>query len=225
MRIAVIACDMIKLEIERLIEADPDITEVVYLEAALHIYPEKMRDAIVEQIEALEGRVDAVFLGYGYCQSLKDIEHLVRVPTVLPPYDDCIQFMLTPQRYAAEIEREVGTWFMSPGWAEVGAHMVIKELKLDRAAKYGRDPMEMAKRLFTHYRRGLFFNTGLARSEVAPYREKAVAFCDDFGLIFEEAEVPGSPILREQLERCKRLAASASRRARKVSGGGSPKPF
>lgn len=206
MRIAVIACDMIKREIAALIENDPDITEVVYLEAALHIHPERMRDVIVEQINALEGKVDAVFLGYGYCQSLKGIEELVNVPTVLPPYDDCIMFMLTSERYRAEIEHEVGTWFMSPGWAEVSAQMVIKELKLERAARYGRDPMEMAKRLFTHYRRGLFFNTGIAEAELGPYREKAQKFCEDFGLAYEETEVPASPILAEQLERTKRLA-------------------
>jgi hypothetical protein len=213
MRIAVIACDMIKLEIDRLIADDPDITEVVYLEAALHVYPEKMRDALVEQIDALEGRVDAVFLGYGYCQSLKDIEQLVRVPTVLPPYDDCIQFLLTRERYDQEIEREIGTWFMSPGWAEVGAHMVIKELKLDRALKYGRDPMEMAKRLFTHYKRGLFFNTGLPDEQLEPYRDKAKEFCADFSLTFEETSAADSPILREELARCKRLAAAGAVRA------------
>lgn len=210
MRIAVIACDMIKNEIGRLVENDPDISEVIFLEAALHIHPERVRDAIVEQINALEGRVDAVFLGYGYCQSLKDVERLVTVPTVLPPYDDCIMFMMSPERYAAEIEHEVGTWFMSPGWAEVAADMVIKELKLDRAAMYGRDPMEMAKRLFTHYKRGLFFNTGLTPAELEPYRAKAMQFCHDFNLAFEEADVPESRLLRQELDRCKRLAARAA---------------
>jgi len=205
-RIAVIACDMIKNEIAALIENDPDITEVVYLEAALHIYPERMRDAIVEQIGALEGQVDAVFLGYGYCQSLQGIEDLVSVPTVLPPYDDCIMFLLTPERYREEIDHEVGTWFMSPSWAEVSAQMVIKELKLDRATRYGRDPMEMAKRLFTHYKRGLFFNTGLPAEELEPYREKARQFCEDFGLRFEETQVAASPILAECLELTKQAA-------------------
>ncbi|HSK47635.1 MAG TPA: DUF1638 domain-containing protein [Coriobacteriia bacterium] len=206
MRIAVIACDMIKHEIARLVENDPDISEVVYLEAALHIYPEKMRDAIIDQVNALAGEVDAVFLGYGYCQSLKGIEDLVDVPVVLPPYDDCIMFLLTPERYREEIAKEVGTWFMSPGWADVSAHMVIKELRLDRALKYGRDPMEMAKRLFTHYKRGLFFNTGMAENDLAAHRVSARQFCTDFGLEFEETAVPESPILREELERCKRLA-------------------
>jgi hypothetical protein len=96
---------------------------------------------------------------------------------------------------------------MSPGWAEVGAHMVIKELKLDRALKYGRDPMDMAKRLFTHYKRGLFFNTGMPEEELGPYRDKAQQFCIDFSLAFEETAVPESPILREQLDRAKQLAA------------------
>lgn len=206
MRIAVIACDMIRNEIAALVENDPDITQVVYLEAALHIYPDRMRDAIVERINALEGQVDAVFLGYGYCQSLKGIEELVTVPTVLPPHDDCIMFLLGPDRYREEIGREIGTWFMSPGWAEVSAEMVIKELKLDRATRYGRDPMEMAKRLFTHYRRGLFFNTGLPEKDLGPYREKAQQFCRDFGLRFEEGEPASVSILRQQLERTKQLA-------------------
>lgn len=210
MRIAVIACDMIKHEIAQLVESDPDISEVIWLEAALHIHPEKMRDAIVEQIDQLEGSVDAVFLGYGYCQSLKGIEELVSVPTALPPYDDCIIMMLTPERYRAYIEEQVGTWFMSPGWAEVSAEMVIKELKLERVVKYGRDPMEMAKRLFVHYKRGLFFNTGLAEDELAPYREHAKKFCDDFGLAFEQVEVPPSPILAEELERCKQLVRTGA---------------
>lgn len=209
MRIGVIACATIKREIARVVENDPDVTGVVYLEAALHAHPGKMRDVIIEQVNALEGKVDAVFLGYGFCQSLRGIEQVVRVPTVLPPYDDCIMLMLTPERYAAEIEREVGTWFMSPGWAEVGAEMIIKELDLDRATTYGRDPMDMAKRLFTHYKRGLFFNTGLPAEELGPYREKAQKFCADFSLEFEETDVADSPILREQLERCKRLASAA----------------
>lgn len=205
MRIAVIACDMIKREVDALIADDPDITEVVYLEAALHIHPEKMKAAIIERIEAVAGDVDAVFLGYGFCQSLKGIEGEVDVPVVMPQFDDCIAILLTPERYAAAIKDEVGTWFMSPGWAEVGAHMVIKELKLDRALKYGRDPMEMAKRLLTHYRRGLFIDTGVV--DPAEFKAKARAFCDDFSIRYEETSAC-STVLADELARCKRLAAA-----------------
>jgi hypothetical protein len=71
-----------------------------------------------------------VFLGYGYCQSLKGFDEEFDFPVILPQVDDCIALLLTPERYAEEIKKEVGTWFMTPGWAEVGAEMVIKELHL-----------------------------------------------------------------------------------------------
>jgi len=202
-RIAVIACDMIRRELDELIAGDPDISEVVYLEMALHVYPEKMRAAIIEQIERVSGDVDAVFLGYGYCQSLKGIEEMVDVPVVMPQMDDCISILLTPERYAAEIKKEVGTWFMSPGWAEVGAEMVVKELHLDRATRYGKDPLEMAKRLFTNYTRGLVIDTGVGHLDEV--RANAHRFCEDFGLRYEET-AERSPVLADTLAQCKRAA-------------------
>jgi hypothetical protein len=204
-RIGVVACDMLKRELDLVIQGDPDISEVIYLEAALHVYPEKMKAAIIEQIESLADQVDVVFLGYGYCQSLKGIEDEVSVPVVLPQHDDCISIMFTPERYAEETKREVGTWFMNPGWAEVGAQMVIKELKLERAARYGKNPMDMAKRLFTHYRRGLFIDTGVG--DLTEFRVLAHKFCDDFSLEYEETTAT-SPILAEEIARAKKLAAS-----------------
>jgi len=91
----------------------------------------------------------------------------------------------------------------APGWAEVGAEMVIKELKLDRAIRYGKDPMVLAKRLFTHYRRGLFVHTGVGDAE--DFASRARDFCADFGLRYEESTAE-SGILADELVRCKRLA-------------------
>lgn len=200
MKIGVVACNMIKRELDILLANDPDITEVIYLEAALHIYPEKMKQAIIDQINAVKDQVDVIFLGYGFCQSLKGIENEVDIPVVMPQLDDCISILFTPGRYAEETRKEVGTWFMTPGWAEIGAQMVIKELHLDRAAKYGRDPMEMAKRLFTHYKRGLFIDTGVGGNEY--FLGKAQSFCDDFNLKLETTTA-SSTILKEHLEKCK----------------------
>lgn len=183
MRLGVISCTVLKPELDRLLESVPELAEVVYLDAALHVHPQKMLERLREEIRAMGPKVDAVFLGYGYCQSLRGIDEEFEFPVILPQVDDCISLLLTPERYAEEVRREVGTWFMTPGWAEIGAQMVIKELKLDRAARYGKDPMEMARRLFTHYRRGLFIDTGVEPKEV--FLEKARAFCKDFNLTLE----------------------------------------
>jgi len=147
----------------------------------------------------MKDRIDVVFLGYGFCQSLQEIENEVDVPVVMPRLDDCISILLTPERYAAEKRKEVGTWFMTPGWAEVGINIVIKELHLDRAVKYGKNPVDMAKRLLTHYRRGLFIETGVGDRD--DLLKKAEAFCGIFGMTLEETAAD-SRILEETFEKC-----------------------
>jgi hypothetical protein len=97
-------------------------------------------------------------------------------------------------------KKEVGTWFMTPGWAEIGAEIVIKELHLERARKYGKDPMALAKRLFTHYRRGLYIDTGVGDNDY--FLEKVAQFCKDFDLVLEKSAA-GSIILDEELARCR----------------------
>jgi hypothetical protein len=200
MRIGVIACDMIKRELEKVLPNYPEVTEIVWLESALHVYPERMKATIIERINEMKERVDVVFLGYGYCQSLKGIEDEVDIPVILPQHDDCLAILMTPERYAEEKKKEVGTWFMTPGWAEIGAEMVIKELHLERARKYGKDPMALAKRLFTHYRRGLYIDTGVGDNDY--FLEKAAQFCKDFDLVLEKSAAE-SGILDEELARCR----------------------
>jgi hypothetical protein len=110
---------------------------------------------------------------------------------------------MTPQKYAAEIRKEVGTWFMTPGWADAGPELVIKELKADRVAKYGKDPLEIAKRLFVHYKRGLFVDTGVEEKEV--FVTRAAEFCKIFNLTLEKTEGTMS-ILEQHLQKAREIA-------------------
>jgi len=203
MKIGVVACNILQRELDKLLSGMPGIEEVVYLDGALHVSPLKMKETIRAEVDKFRGRVDVVFLGYGYCQSLKGFEEEFDFPVILPQVDDCIALLLTPERYAEEIKKEVGTWFMTPGWAEVGAEMVIKELHLDRAERYGKKPLDMARRLFTHYRRGLYIDTGVG--DDARYISKAEEFCADFNLTLEKTSA--EPVLLAQwLDKCRQLA-------------------
>jgi hypothetical protein len=212
-RIGVVACSIMKRELDRLLQQMPEVTEIIYLEVALHCYPQKMKEAIKERIASIKDKIDVVFLGYGYCQSLKGIEDELDVPVIMPQLDDCIQILLTPQKFGSEIRREVGTWFMTPGWAEAGAEMVIKETHADRVTKYGKNPLEIARRLFTHYRRGLFIDTGVGDSEY--FSEKANEFCEIFNLRLEKT-VGTSAILEQHLQMAKKI--SVNRKAKWVNG-------
>ena len=186
MRVGIIACDILKLELEKILKDMNWSPEIIFLDAALHVRPQNMREKLVKEINRMGGRMDAVFLGYGTCQALEGIEADCDIPVILPKVDDCISLLLGSERYAEEIKKETGTWFMTPGWAEVGAEMVISELHLERVVKYGKDPMEMARRLFTHYRRGLLIDTGVGDEKEV--MANALQVCKDFNLSLEKTD-------------------------------------
>ena len=168
----------------------------------------RIRELIKEQIISIKDKVDAIFLGYAFCQSLKEIESEFDIPIVMPEMDDCIQILMPPQKYASEIRKEVGTWFMTPGWAEGGAEMVIKELHADRVIKYGKDPLEVVKRLFVHYRGVLYVDTGVGGDGVLI--NKATEFCRTFGLKLDKTEGTLS-VLEQHLQTAREIAAKIKR--------------
>ncbi len=206
MRVGIFACSILRLELEKILHKLQWAPEVIFLDAALHVNPQSMREALVGQMNAMAERVDVIFLGYGFCQSLQGIEEECPVPVILPQVDDCISLLLSPERYAAEVKKETGTWFMTPGWADVGAEMVIKELHLDRVVRYGKDPMQMARRIFTHYRRGLYIDTGVGDND--SFLKAAAKFCSDFNLTLERTEAEPF-LLEEWLRKAHALAIRA----------------
>ncbi|MBO4551796.1 MAG: DUF1638 domain-containing protein, partial [Candidatus Methanomethylophilaceae archaeon] len=80
-RLGIVACDILKPEIEFLTKDDPDFVHREYLEFALHEYSDVLRQKVTETVNALEGEVDAVLLGYARCQSLDGITNVLKVPT------------------------------------------------------------------------------------------------------------------------------------------------
>lgn len=199
-RIGVIACEMIKRELALLLPKFPDVTEVVWLEGALHVDPPEIKKRVLAQINEMKERVDVIFLGYAYCESLKGIEAEVDIPVVLPPYDNCLVMMLTPERYEAEMKKEIGTFFLTPSLAEGGSELVIKDLHLERARKHGKDPMELARSLFANYRRGLYIDTGVGQRDY--FLAKAAEFCRDFNLVLEET-FTDTRVMEKELTRCR----------------------
>jgi hypothetical protein len=183
LRIGVVGCDVIKRELEKVVGNDADVVHKEYLEYGLHIYPENLKAAVVEKVNALEGKVDAVFLGYAICQSLRGITKELRVPTIMLEGDDCIATILSPLGYVEEKKQCTGTWFSSPGWAEVGVDGAIKELHLDSMMQEGYDPMYFMKMMFEGYQRVLFIDTGVGERDM--WEEKSKDFANRLELRYE----------------------------------------
>jgi hypothetical protein len=162
---------------------DPSIVYKEYLEFALHVDSAKLRSTVIEKVNSLEGKVDAAFLGYATCQSLKGIKEELKVPTVMLDADDCISALLSPTRYAEEKRKVTGTWFNTSGWAEMGLKGVIKELRLDSAIDQGYEPMYFVKILFQGYSRCLYIDTGVEDPE--HFRRLSEEFSGQLGLNHE----------------------------------------
>ena len=169
MKLGIVACDVLKNEIEYLTKDDPDFVYREYLEFALHAYPEEMKAKIIERVNLLEGQVDAVFLGYAVCQSLQGVTKEFKMPSVMLPGADCIDALLTTDEYNAEKKICAGTWFSSPGWAAEGIAGLIKELHLDSVE--GVDPSFFLDLMFGSYERCLFIDPGIGNTE--EYRKKS----------------------------------------------------
>lgn len=201
MKIAVIACETFRQELDKVLGDDPDIIYKEYVEFGLHEYPQELKAAIIEKVNAWEGKADAVLLGYGICQSLKDIEKELRVPTIKLPADDCIGVLLTPDEYARERKICAGTMFATPFFADWGKEYFEKDMK----RKMKTDTLDfdidyILGLLFNGYERVLFVDTGVGdRDELLA---KSKRFAADLKLRHESRE--GTlEVLRESWHRVK----------------------
>jgi hypothetical protein len=159
-RIGVIACDALRDEIELLLRSLHGIVYKEYVDFGHHLNPPEMRRILVEKVNALEGRADAVFLGYAVCQSLQGLPDEVNVPTVMLECEDCIAALLGPDRYSREKHCGQITWFYPSGWAKYGMEGVVQLFHLDSAREQGYEPTYFLKLMFDGFKRCLFIDTG-----------------------------------------------------------------
>jgi hypothetical protein len=209
MRIGVVACECFRKEIDQLTEGDPDITFKEYLEFGLHSYPQDLKKAVIGHVNDLQGKVDAVFLGYGTCNSLKDVVKELTVPTVTIDADDCVGALLTNEEYAREKKVCAGTMFAIPFISEMGVDFFQKELdsKMPNHQELGVDVQWYLDMLFNGYSRLLHVDTGVGDSEHFERRSKD--FAEALKLRYE-ARCGTLEVLRDRLKDTKALAGSTT---------------
>ena len=183
MRIGIIACDMLRKEFELLVADDPDIVHVEYLDFSLHADPKALKSTIEEKVKALEGKVDAVLLGYGMCKGLKNIEKHLTLPAVLLEGDDCVDILLPPDEYAKELKKCAGTWFAIPAIAVRHEEYINKTLNLDSYHNEEYDADFILNMLFENYSRCLFIDTGVEGHKEC--KRKSIEFAESHNLRHE----------------------------------------
>jgi hypothetical protein len=207
MRIGILGCDAIRNEIEIATANDPDVVYREYLEFGLHLHPDDLKNTILRKLESLPVEVDALFLGYGYCQALKDIPKLTKIPVVMLEHEDCIAALITTERYHHEKNNGGITWFYPAGWAVNGMPGIIRLFNLDCKAVEGYAPEYFLKMMFDGFSRCLFIDTGIECAEKC--RENSEQFAQTLNLRHESI-VGSLELIREAWSKTKALAAAKS---------------
>jgi hypothetical protein len=210
MRIGIIACETFERGLEVLIKDDEDIAYKEYLEFGLHEFPEELKKAVVEKVNSLEGTVDAVLLGYGICNSLKDITRQMRVPTVQLVGDDCIGVLITPEEYDRERSICAGTMYHTPYFSKMNREWFERKLReqMPNYEELGVDLDWYLKTMFNGYQRVLFIDDGLGSME--EFEAMSRRFADELHLRYER-RCGTLELLQDGLARTKELARARAR--------------
>lgn len=187
----IIACATVAEELRHLGVDDDRLT---VLDFGLHVYPDKLREALQEEIDSTPGDRD-ILLGYGLCSNALTGVHSGSHRLVIPRIDDCIALFLGSRaEHLRQLKEEPGTYFLTKGWVEAADLPYHEYLRM--VEKYGEEKARrVSSIMLANYTRVLLIDTGNYRME--EYREFAREMADLFGLRFEEAA--GSNRLLEML--------------------------
>lgn len=191
-RTLVMACATV---IEEMLPMLPPGMQYQIFDFGLHVNPEKLRHALQEAIDAVEGQYDTIILGYGLCSLALIGLKAAHCQLVAPRVDDCISIFLgSHSAYREQARAEPGTYYLTKGWVEVGDTPFSE---FDRMVeRYG---PERATRIFRimlgNYKRLALINTG--QYDMDRYREYAQHVAERFGLRYEELE--GSTALVQKM--------------------------
>jgi hypothetical protein len=202
MSIGIICCKVLEKEIKQIAQDVPEVTHLEVMEWGLHTQPGLLSETLSHRIEGLHDKVQAIVLGYGRCQALDKIPQNYTIPVIYPQAEDCIGVLLGQKRYDEELKNEAGTWFLTPGWTEMGMEFIFHELQLNHLAEKNIDPLKVAHRMLKDYTRALFIDTQVGN----PKRllEKAQMIAEEFNLRLETTQgslVPLENALKRALSR------------------------
>jgi hypothetical protein len=177
----IVACEVLRNEIERV---NPGL-EIEFIDGALHDYPDRLRAALQEKIDATPGERE-ILLCCGRCSNgtvgLEAGCHRL----VVPAADDCISLLLgSRRRYLEEHRGCPGTFYYTRGWIDFIDDPYKDYLKI--IPKYGEEKAAaLARMILANYTRIAVIDTGVVELEtLRPYVEMVSSF---YGLPIEYLE-------------------------------------
>jgi len=196
--VRVLACPVLRDLIEPRIAGTG--TSSIYLDYGLHVLPKRMAPALQQELDALE-EPSLVLIGYGLCGN--GLEGLTAGPhtLVIPRADDCITLLLgSHQAYLRAQRDHPGTYYLTRGWLEAGAHPLGEYRSL--VERFGQESADhVVDTLFGSYTRLCLLASTDADLEACRDEVREIAdFCGQrWGMSYHE-RIGSDALLRGLLE-------------------------
>lgn len=113
-----ICCEVLRIEIEKLVDELHISPQIQYLEQGLHDTPDELRKNLQQKVDELEQQnVSEIILGYGLCGKGLNGLSSKRATLIIPGIHDCIPLLLgCSQQEAGKLSQNGSTFWLSPGW-------------------------------------------------------------------------------------------------------------
>jgi len=173
-----LACEMLRKELNYLIDQEPFDGTVVWMEKGLHEYPDRLKEALRREIGNWDGKVDYIVLVYGMCGNGVLGLKADRSRLVIPCFDDCIRCLLSREANAP-IPVDQKALYYTDEWMDTSVSMLIKHNAYVEI--YGeKKAFKIYKAMLKNYERATFLDTGLYDIDYAESRIRET--CDKIGL-------------------------------------------
>jgi hypothetical protein len=190
-----LACNTIHEEICSVAEKLKTEIPMIFLEAGLHIFPERLHRRLQAEIDGVDDAVSHILLGFGFCGNALVGLRSADKTLVVPKVDDCITLLLGSIARRIEINRD-GSYYLTRGWLD--NRITIWDEYQRCLKRYGEQKTRIIMRgMIGHYRRLVLLDTGLPES--GAWRETAGRMASAFAL--QTVEVKGTSTLIEKLLR------------------------
>jgi hypothetical protein len=190
-----LACNTIREEICAVAEKLKAEIPMVFLEAGLHIFPERLHQRLQAEIDGVDDVVSHILLGFGFCGNALVGLRSTDKTLVVPRVDDCITLLLGSIARRIEINRD-GSYYLTRGWLD--NRITIWDEYQRCLKRYGEQKARIILRgMIGHYRRLVLLDTRLPGG--GEWRETAGRMASAFAL--QTVEVKGTFALIEKLLR------------------------
>ena len=191
-KIYVIACGVLKLDLQQAAQKLGINADFKFLESSLHDTPEKLKSELQQAIDSVcPGQYARIAVGYGICGQGTDGIRAGKLPLVIPQIHDCISLFLgSAAKYKEQFEKHPGTYYFTAGWLEkgTGPDNMQKWLLQTCPGHSEKEIQELMDEFFSgwqkNYTRAVFIETGADNDDDC--RKLAKNTAEKYGWKYEE---------------------------------------